>query len=33
MIAMKVFSCLLKRAMDGGFLLVYEVKGKSGEGV
>ena len=32
-IAIEVFSCLLKRAMDGGFLLGYRVKGRSGEGV
>ena len=32
-IAMEVFSCLLKKAMDGGFLLGYRVKGRSGQGV
>ena len=32
-IAMKVFNCLLKRAVDGGFLLGCTVKGRSGDGV
>ena len=29
----EAFSCLLKRAMDGGFLSSCKVKGRSGEGV
>ena len=33
MIAMEVFSCFIKRAVDGGFLLGCRVKGKSEEGV
>ena len=32
-IAMEVFSFLLKREVNGGFLLSCRVKGKSGEGV
>ena len=32
-IAMEVFSCLLKKAVDGGFLLGCRVKGRSEEGV
>lgn len=32
-IAMEVFSFLLKRRVNGGFLLSCRVKGKSGEGV
>ena len=30
---MEVFSCFLKRAVDGGFLSGCRVKGRSGEGV
>ena len=33
MIAMKVFSCFIKTAVDGGFLLGCRVKGRSEEGV
>ena len=32
-IAMKVFTCLLQRVVDEGFLLGCRVKGRSGEGV
>ena len=32
-IVMEVFSCFLKRAVDGGFLLGCRVKGRSEEGV
>ena len=32
-IAMEMFSCLLKRAVDGGFLSGCRVKGRSEEGV
>ena len=32
-IAMKVFSCLLRRAISGGFLFGSRVRGKSGEGI
>ena len=32
-IAMEVFNCLLKRAVDEGFLLGCTVKGRSGDGV
>ena len=33
MIAMEVFSCFIKRAVDGGFLLGCRLKGRSEEGV
>ena len=33
MIAMEVFSCFIKTAVDGGFLLGCRVKGRSEEGV
>ena len=33
MIAMAVFSCMLRRAISGGFLSGWRVRGKSGEGV
>ena len=32
-IAMEVFSCFIKRVVDGGFLLGCRVKGRSEEGV
>ena len=32
-IAMEVFSCLLRRAISGGFLSRSRVRGKSGEGI
>ncbi|KAJ9681633.1 hypothetical protein PVL29_017839 [Vitis rotundifolia] len=32
-IAMEVFSCLLRRAIDGGFLSGWMARGRSGEGV
>ena len=32
-IAMEMFSCFLKRAVDGGFLSGCRVKGRSEEGV
>ena len=31
-IAMEVFNCLLRRAMSGGFLFGWRVRGRSGEG-
>ena len=31
-IAMEALSCLLKRAVSGGFLLAYKVRGRGGEG-
>ena len=33
MIAMEVFSCMLRRAISGGFLSGWRVRGRSGEGV
>ena len=32
-IAIEVFSCLLRRVISGGFLSGWRVRGKSGEGV
>ena len=32
-IAMEVFSCLLRRAISGGFLSGWRVRGWSGEGI
>ena len=32
-IAMEVFSCLLKRAISGGYLSGWRVRGRSGEGI
>ena len=32
-IAMKVFSCLLRRAISGGYLSGWRVRGRSGEGI
>ena len=32
-IAMEARSCLLKRAMNGGFLLACQVGGRGGEGI
>ena len=32
-IAMEVFSCLLRRAISGGFLSGWKVRGRSGEGI
>ena len=32
-VVMEAFSCLLKRAVDGGVLLPCSVRGKRGEGV
>ena len=31
MIAMEVFSCLLRRAISGGYLSGWRVRGRSGE--
>ena len=33
MIAMEVFSCLLRRAISGGFLFGWRVRGRRGEGI
>ena len=30
---MKVFSCLLRRAISGGYLSGWRVRGRSGEGI
>ena len=32
-IAMEVFSCLLRRAISGGFLFGWRVRGRRGEGI
>ena len=32
-IAMEVFSCLLRRAISGGFLSGWRVRGRSGKGI
>ena len=32
-IAMEVFNCLLRRAISGGFLSGWKVRGRSGEGI
>ena len=33
MIAMEVFSCMLRRAISGGFLSGWRVRGRSGKGI